>query len=448
MKFLDRFGIWVILAAGAILRLWNLGYPHKLVFDETYYVKDAWTLSEVGHELAWPANPNKAFESGDVDGFLDTPSYVVHPPLGKWIIAIGMRIFGAENSFGWRISVAVIGIAMIYLTYAVARRVLDSSRWGLFVAGLFAMDGAAIVMARTGLLDTILAFFALLGFYFLLRDHERHNDSFWRRPWLMAMAVALGAATAVKWSGVYFLAVFCLYVVGRYAIKTRHVWDTIHKAVTTFFITVPLALFTYLVSWSGWFFSDGGYGKDADSNPFIALWKYHVNAYNFHVNLTSSHPYEASPFTWLFMVRPTSFFYESCGNGCSTAITAIGNPLIWWAGAVAVIATFLGWVTKRDRTSALVLIGLAGGFVPWLFFSERTVFWFYTIAFEVWVLLAIALLLKRTVELSDKPERVKRWIWVFVWACVAVSIFFVPIWWGTEIPYWFWLAHMWLPSWI
>jgi dolichyl-phosphate-mannose--protein O-mannosyl transferase len=448
VKFLDRFGIWVILAAGAILRLWNLGYPHKLVFDETYYVKDAWTLSEVGHELAWPANPNKAFESGDVDGFLDTPSYVVHPPLGKWIIAIGMRIFGAENSFGWRISVAVIGIAMIYLTYAVARRVLDSSRWGLFVAGLFAMDGAAIVMARTGLLDTILAFFALLGFYFLLRDHERHNDSFWRRPWLMAMAVALGAATAVKWSGVYFLAAFCLYVVGRYAIKTRHVWDTIHKAVTTFFITVPLALFTYLASWSGWFFSDGGYGKDADSNPFIALWKYHVNAYNFHVNLTSSHPYEASPFTWLFMVRPTSFFYESCGNGCSTAITAIGNPLIWWAGAVAVIATFLGWVTKRDRTSALVLIGLAGGFVPWLFFSERTVFWFYTIAFEVWVLLAIALLLKRTVELSDKPERVKRWIWVFVWACVAVSIFFVPIWWGTEIPYWFWLAHMWLPSWI
>ena len=448
MKFLDRFGIWVILAAGAILRLWNLGYPHKLVFDETYYVKDAWTLSEVGHELAWPADPNKAFESGNVDGFLDTPSYVVHPPLGKWIIAIGMRIFGAENSVGWRISVAVIGIAMIYLTYAVARRVLDSSRWGLFVAGLFAMDGAAIVMARTGLLDTFLAFFALLGFYFLLRDHERHNDSFWRRPWLMAMAVALGAATAVKWSGVYFLAAFCLYVVGRYAIKTRHVWDTIHKAVTTFFITVPLALFTYLVSWSGWFFSDGGYGKDADSNPFIALWKYHVNAYNFHVNLTSSHPYEASPFTWLFMVRPTSFFYESCGNGCSTAITAIGNPLIWWAGAVAVIATFLGWVTKRDRTSALVLIGLAGGFVPWLFFSERTVFWFYTIAFEVWVLLAIALLLKRTVELSDKPERVKRWIWVFVWACVAVSIFFVPIWWGTEIPYWFWLAHMWLPSWI
>jgi dolichyl-phosphate-mannose--protein O-mannosyl transferase len=33
----------VSLAAG--LRFWNLGNPHKLVFDETYYVKDAYTLS-------------------------------------------------------------------------------------------------------------------------------------------------------------------------------------------------------------------------------------------------------------------------------------------------------------------------------------------------------------------------------------------------------------------
>lgn len=448
MKFVDRFGIWALMALGAILRLWNLGYPHKLVFDETYYVKDAWTLSATGHELAWPKDANIAFESGHVNGFLNTPAYVVHPPLGKWIIALGMRIFGAENPVGWRISLALVGIAMIYLTYAVARRVLDSSRWGLLVAGLFAIDGEAIVMARTGLLDTLLAFFALLGFYFLLRDHERYNESFWRRPWLFAMAASLGAATAIKWSGVYFLAVFCLYIVGRFAFATRDFWATVQKATATFFVTVPLAFATYLASWTGWFVSSGGYGKAANPNPFIALWQYHQGAYNFHVNLTSGHPYSANPFTWLFMIRPTSFFYESCGTGCSTAITAIGNPLIWWGGAVAVITVFLTWVTKRDRVSGLVLLGLAAGYLPWLFFSQRTVFWFYTITFEVWVLLAIALLMKRGVEQSETPERAKRLVWVFWWVCVAVSAFFLPIWWGTEIPYWFWLAHMWLPSWI
>ncbi len=448
MKFLDRFGIWAILAVGAFARLWDLGYPHKLVFDETYYVKDAWTLSAAGHELAWPNNPNPAFEAGHVNGFLNTPAYVVHPPLGKWIIALGMRVFGAENPVGWRISVALVGIAMIYLTFAVARRVLNSSRWGLFVAGLFAIDGEAIVMARTGLLDTFLAFFALLGFYFMLRDFERQNESLWRRPWLVAMAVSLGAATAVKWSGSYFLAAFCLYVVGRFAFSTKDFWGSIQKATATFFITVPVAVATYLVSWTGWFVTAGGYGKAADQNPLVALLKYHEGAYNFHVNLTTEHPYSANPFTWLFMVRPTSFFYESCGTGCSTAITAIGNPLIWWAGAIAVISVFLTWITKRDRTSSLVLLGLLGGFVPWLFFTQRTVFWFYTIAFEFWVLLAIALLLKRTVELSTRPNLAKRWIWVYVWLCAAASIFFYPIWVGAKIPYWFWLAHMWLPSWI
>jgi dolichyl-phosphate-mannose-protein mannosyltransferase len=448
VKFLDRFGIWVILAVGAFARLWELGYPHKLVFDETYYVKDAWTLSAAGHELAWPNNPNAAFEGGSVNGFLSTPAYVVHPPLGKWIIALGMRLFGAQNSVGWRISVALIGIATIYLAFAVAKRVLRSNRWALFVAGLLAIDGEAIVMSRIGLLDGILAFFALLGFYFLLRDLESNNSTFWRRPWLLAMAAALGAASAVKWSGIYFLAAFCLYLVGRFAFETRDAWASVQKAVATFFLTVPLALATYLASWTGWFVTSGGYGKSADSNPFVALLKYHEGAYNFHVNLTSTHPYAANPFTWLFMIRPTSFFYESCGSGCSSAITAIGNPLIWWAGAVAVITLFLGWVTNRDRTSGLALLGLLGGYVPWLFYSQRTVFWFYTIVFEFWILLAIALTLKRAVESSARPRAVKSLAITFFGASALVSVFFYPIWVGTKIPYWFWLAHMWLPSWI
>ena len=448
MKVLDRFGIWLILAVGAFLRLWDLGYPHKLVFDETYYVKDAWTLSAVGHELAWPNNPNPAFEAGNANGFLTTSEYVVHPPLGKWIIAIGMRIFGAQNSFGWRISVALLGIALIYLAFAVAKRVLRSKRWGLFVAGLLAIDGEAIVMARTGLLDTILAFFVLLGFYFLLRDLEHESDTFWRRPWLIAMALALGAATAVKWSGIFFLAAFCLYVVGRFAVRTKNFWATGYKAIATFVLVVPLALATYLASWAGWFISPGGYGKNLDSNPLVALWKYHENAYAFHVGLSTAHPYQSNPFTWLFMLRPTSFFYETCGNGCSTAITAVGNPLIWWIGAIAVIVIFFGWVTKRDRLSGLVLIGLVGGYVPWLFYPHRTVFEFYTIAFEFWILLAIGLFLKQLVEAAERPRLARRLVVIYAALCALASLFFAPIWWGTKIPYWFWLSHMWLPSWI
>ncbi|MFM6971759.1 MAG: hypothetical protein ACKOWH_04135, partial [Rhodoluna sp.] len=57
----ERLAPWFIVALAAVLRLWNLAYPQKLVFDETYYVKDAWTLWNTGAERAWPADINAAF---------------------------------------------------------------------------------------------------------------------------------------------------------------------------------------------------------------------------------------------------------------------------------------------------------------------------------------------------------------------------------------------------
>src|SRR5690606_21213038 len=79
-------------------RRWDRGRPGTLVFDERYYVKQGWTLLRAGFEANWPEEPNPAFEAGDVDSFLPTADYVVHPPLGKWMIALGMRVLGgAEN---------------------------------------------------------------------------------------------------------------------------------------------------------------------------------------------------------------------------------------------------------------------------------------------------------------------------------------------------------------
>ena len=40
-----RWGVpAVVIVIAAIARLWNLGHPGVLVFDETFYVKDAWSL--------------------------------------------------------------------------------------------------------------------------------------------------------------------------------------------------------------------------------------------------------------------------------------------------------------------------------------------------------------------------------------------------------------------
>ena len=106
-------GPLAVTLLAAVLRLWNLGHPHSLVFDETFYVKDAYTLLRNGVESTWPDDADAQFNAGDTDIYNSDGSYVVHPPLGKWIIALGLAVFGAGDSFGWRIGTAVVGILAV-----------------------------------------------------------------------------------------------------------------------------------------------------------------------------------------------------------------------------------------------------------------------------------------------------------------------------------------------
>ena len=167
---------WLIPALlavlGGALRFHRLEFPSRLVFDETYYVKDAYSLTRFGYERDWPDEPNAAFEAGDADIILDSPAYVVHPPLGKWILGSGIELFGADSSFGWRFGAALIGALSIFLLARIAIR-LFSSLWIGSIAGLLlAVDGEHFVHSRTGLLDIFLMFFILLAFGFLVLDRE------------------------------------------------------------------------------------------------------------------------------------------------------------------------------------------------------------------------------------------------------------------------------------
>ncbi|WP_295688287.1 phospholipid carrier-dependent glycosyltransferase [uncultured Brevibacterium sp.] len=167
---------WLIPALlavlGGVMRFIRLDFPNRLVFDETYYVKDAYSLTRFGYEKDWPDEPNPAFESGDTSIILDSPSYVVHPPLGKWILGAGIELFGADSSFGWRFGAALVGALSIFLLARIAI-LLFSSVWIGSIAGLLlAVDGEHFVHSRTGLLDIFLMFFILLGFGCLVRDRE------------------------------------------------------------------------------------------------------------------------------------------------------------------------------------------------------------------------------------------------------------------------------------
>lgn len=476
----------VITAIAALLRLINVAHPHQLAFDETYYVKDAWSLWTLGYEGTWGENANDAFITLQQLPLSEQGAFIVHPPLGKWLIALGMAIGGPDNSAGWRLATAVLGTGSVLLVYLIARRLSGSVVVASVAGTLLAIDGLSIVMSRIALLDGILTFFVLLGVLFVIIDRQRtipvlerrdpeKPDPFWgpvlwRRPWLVAAGAALGAASAVKWSGLYVLAGFGLYVVVTDALARRRagvvLWPTaaaFRQGPVSFVLLVFPALAVYLVSWAGWLVTAGGYDRQSSPNPLIALWKYHESILGFHVGLTRGHPYASPAWEWPFLLRPTAVWVDSDPTGCGTdhcigVISAIPNPLIWYAGVAAAIYLLYrlvrGWITRRPvgPELSIPLVGLAVTYVPWLMFPERTIFQFYTVVMMPFLVIALAMTLRIIAGRREDPlyrrQSGERTVLIFLAFVVLVSAFFLPLWTGMSVPYQFWLLHNWLPGWV
>ena len=68
---------------------------------------------------------------------------MVHPPVGKWTIAIGEYAFGL-TPFGWRFMTALLGTLAILLVVRIGRRMTRSTLIGAIAGFLLAIDGMAI----------------------------------------------------------------------------------------------------------------------------------------------------------------------------------------------------------------------------------------------------------------------------------------------------------------
>lgn len=416
-----------------LIRVWHISTPRGYVFDEVYYAKNAHSLVDHGVELQ---------KTGAAE-------FIVHPPVGKWLIGVGIKIFGF-NEFGWRITAAIVGTLSVGLIYYVAKRLFDIYLLSCMAALLTIFDGLHLVHSRTALLDIFLMFFILLAFYFVLLS----------KPWWAGFT--LGLALATKWSGIYYMvayAAFLLYVDYRQerAMENEEAIRTVlaTKVWRRFLQFGLLPIFTYATTWVGWFLNPRGWDRNWSKSMINSFWHYHSEMWNFHTNLTQGHPYSANPWSWLIMGRPTSFFYaspKSCGaQTCSQEILALGTPLLWWSGLIALCITFGYWIARREWQSGLILLSLAAGYTPWFLIQKRTMFTFYAIAFEPFLILLIVYVISKFLE-GERGRELSRRRLLFVYGyLVAVAInffYFFPLYTAGVISYGAWLRHMWLPSWI
>ncbi len=486
----------VITAIAAIVRLVHLDRPGHIIFDEVYYAPNAYALLRYGVE--WNVAEDGANPVDGAPVFGDSAAYVVHPPLGKWMIAAGEWVFG-YTPFGWRFAAAVAGVASVLMIVRIGRRLFGSTALGAAAGLLVALDGMHLVMSRTALLDIFLLLFIVAAFGALLLDRDARRRRWQRalengldptRPgyaghprfdwrtglpwWRFAAAALLGAACAVKWSAVYVVPVFLILVLvweagARRSAGVPRPWLSMLRfewpSLATSAVIIPVV---YLASWAGWFATGHGYYRNLMSDRFdmhipvigelYNLIQYHLQIWRFHSGLDASHQYESAPWQWLLLARPVAFHWttdvECAADSCASHVLLLGTPLLWWAFLPAVAASIWLGIARRDWRVPAILLPAAASILPWFVVTDRVMFFFYALPAQPFLVLAVVYVLGALMGPSHpgRPPLLgfdRRALGVLMAGSYVLLValnfaYFYPIFTGLEIPMDSWQARVWL----
>src|SRR5438067_13041480 len=151
----------------------RIGAAAGFCFDEVFYVPAARAFA------SWTANTNR-----------------LHPPLGKYVIAIGVALFG-DRPLGWRVMSCVFGGLTLAAVYCWSLALFRRQGLAVWTALVVLVNQLFYVLARTAQLDVFLAAFIAWGAAALtaaLRDDVAPQRA---RALLYCAGVMFGLATAV-----------------------------------------------------------------------------------------------------------------------------------------------------------------------------------------------------------------------------------------------------------
>ncbi len=383
----------IILSFSLLTRIIGLNNPQNEYFDEVYH---AFTAKEMlnGNPKAWE------WWNTPPEGF----AYEwTHPPLAKLGMVLGMFIFG-ENSFGWRIPGALLGVGSVFLVYLIAKKLFKDELVGLLSSSVFALDGLPLVMSRIGMNDSYLLFFSLFAFYLFIKDKN------------FLSALAFGLALSSKWSAVWLAPVL---LVSHFVLKKKF------KVDYFWFAVLPLTI--YLASYIPMFLTGH------DFNTFIEVQK---QMWWYHTRLSAEHSYTSSWWSWPFLVRPIYLYTSDLVNGTVARIYTMGNPVVFWFGIVSILVSFYLSFIERNKKLGLIIFCYLIFFVPWAM-SPRIMFLYHYLPSIPFLAIASGYVLRRF----------SRAIIPLITFSLVVFLFFFPHLTGLKIPASLDNLYYWFPSW-
>jgi dolichyl-phosphate-mannose-protein mannosyltransferase len=384
----------VILTFAFVTRVFNLGSPANEYFDEVYHAFTAKVImsSEVNKAWEWWNTPPEGF------------AYEwTHPPLAKLGMVLGMLVFG-QNSFGYRIPGALLGVLAVYLIYLIAKKIFDDEGVALLSAAVFSLDGLALVMSRIGMNDSYILFFMLLSLYLFLK-----NKNFWS-------ALSFGFAIASKWSAIYAVPIFgIIFLSQKKKLKWSYLW----------FLLLPFTI--YLLSYFDMFLT---------GHTLKTWWEMQQQMWWYHTGLRATHSYSSPWWSWPILMRPIYLYTSDEVMGMVSRIYAFGNPFVFWFGLMSVITSLVVSYVEKNKKLALIVFSYFIFFVPWAL-SPRIMFLYHYLPSIPFMCIATGYILRRY------PKLITYYLLLITFA----FIYFYPHWAGLKIPLWLDSSYYWISSW-
>ncbi len=386
----------IILTFAFVTRVFELASPPNEYFDEVYH---AFTAKVMLH------NDPKAWEWWNTppEGF----AYEwTHPPLAKLGMVLGMKLFG-ENSFGYRIPGALLGLGSVFLVYLIAKLIFEDEGVGLLSAAVFSLDGLPLVLSRIGMNDSYLLFFILLSILFFIK-----KKNFWS-------AIFFGLALASKWSAIWAIPILVI-------IWLRQIFkDHIFKLSMLWFVVLPITI--YLLTYLPMFLS----GHDLS-----IWWGMQKQMWWYHTGLRATHSYSSAWWSWPFLLRPIYLYTSDEVGGMVSRIYAMGNPFVFWFGFASVVLSFVYASVERNKKLGLIVFSYLIFFVPWAM-SPRIMFLYHYLPSIPFLAIATGYILRRNSKI----------IFVYLFVCLLSFVYFYPHWAGLNIPLWLDKSYYWIDTW-
>ncbi len=360
----------------------QISHLNSTYFDEIYFARSAYEYANNLLVYEW-----------------------THPPLGKLIQAIPIKLFKMAP-FYYRFMGNIAGILMVGVMYFFGLLLFKKRKYAIMSSLLMALDCFHFAHTRMGTVDSFLVLFILLSSYYMgkyiITKVEKRN--------LLLSGIFLGCSIAVKWIGCY-LAVALAFVFLIHVTKNKLWTKKLFGKCCVYFVVIPVVIYvgSYLiypkVSW-------------LDGFGIKELQEQTMRMYEYHATLKDQHFFSSMYYTWPLSYKPVWYYSQDAGSNLHAGITGVGNVAIWWVGIVGFIYMIYHFLKTKDKNSFFLITIILVMFAPNILI-DRVMFLYHYFPVLPFVMLAIVLMFK------DIVEKYKKDYFILIYLLVVLMVFIV-----------------------